>query len=393
MRIYFDTTHLIIRDHNDEDIVSHHKLLMNKKVMYYTPELYTSCYQNSLENLKNSIQEIYAVNRKLYYFRIELKETGEHIGEIGYDVVLDTPVGKVVHVGYFLYDRFWNKGYATEALLELMRFAFEENNVIRIATGCLKENVASERVMMKCGMIKEAEKIMCEWHDGELKTRVEYRLLKKEWSEIVIKKISSLNTIKNGIKNENLNDVVDELYELERKAWNISMAATKENIIKRLELFPEGLWRIYHDNKLCAYLFFLKVDESIINEYNTWNEYSANGTCATYSKSGNALFGVTICSIERGKGKELFKYVIHQITNGYYGVKKIFLCSRIPLLSKVFESKEKILVEELDMELIKKDKVVNMVLCEGFRIEQIKAGGYEIDEESYGFSAFAVKDV
>lgn len=393
MRICLETPHLIIRDHNDKDIISHHNLLSNKKVMYYTPEIYSSDYQNSLENLQNSIKEVDCVNRKLYYFRIELKETGEHIGEIGYDVVLDTSVGKVVHVGYFLYDRFWNRGYATEALSELIRFAFEENNVFRISTGCLKENVASEKVMIKCGMIKEAEKLMCEWHDSKMKTRVEYRLLKEEWSVIVIQKIVCLNTIINGIKNDNINDVVDEVYELEQKAWDISMAATKEKITKRLELFPEGLWRIYHNSKLCAYLFFLKVDLSIISKYNTWNEFSANGTCATYSKNGDALFGVTICSVEKGKGKELFKYVVHQITNGYYGVKKIFLCSRIPLLSKVFDRKERISAEDLDIELIRRDKVVHMVLCEGFRIEQITADGYEIDEESYGYSAFAVKDI
>ena len=35
--------------------------------------------------------------------------------------------------------------------------------------------------MQKKGMVKEAELKDHEWHDGKLKTRVEYRLLRDEW--------------------------------------------------------------------------------------------------------------------------------------------------------------------------------------------------------------------
>ena len=62
-----------------------------------------------------------------------------------------------------------------------MEFAFLEDGVYRVTTGCLGENVGSERVMLKCGMIKEAEHVDWEWHDGRMKTRLEYRLLKNEW--------------------------------------------------------------------------------------------------------------------------------------------------------------------------------------------------------------------
>ena len=45
----------------------------------------------------------------------------------------------------------------------------------------MAENVGSERVMQKCGLIKEAEHVDYEWHDDRMKTRLEYRLLKSEW--------------------------------------------------------------------------------------------------------------------------------------------------------------------------------------------------------------------
>lgn len=72
----------------------------------------------------------------------------------------------------------------SEALKKLLEFAFTENNVYRVTTGCLAENKGSERVMQKNGLIKEAEHIDYEWHDGKMKTRLEYRLLRTEWERV-----------------------------------------------------------------------------------------------------------------------------------------------------------------------------------------------------------------
>ena len=114
---------------------------------------------------------------------MELKDTHEQVGSIGYTVVGNTPVGKIVHVGYFTYPKFWNHGYTSEALKRVLEFAFTENQVYRVTTGCLSENIGSEKVMRKCGLIKEAEHIDWEWHDGKMKNRLEYRLLKHEWEK------------------------------------------------------------------------------------------------------------------------------------------------------------------------------------------------------------------
>lgn len=114
---------------------------------------------------------------------MEDRLSSEFIGEIGYDVNRFTDVGKLVGVGYFIHDKYWGKGYTTEALREVIRFAFEENDVYRIEAGCLKENIASERVMQKCGLTKEADLKEYQWHDGKLKDRVLYRLLRSEWLE------------------------------------------------------------------------------------------------------------------------------------------------------------------------------------------------------------------
>jgi ribosomal-protein-alanine N-acetyltransferase len=178
--IYLCTERLIIRNHVVDDLMSHHELLSDKISMKYLPEIKTNNIEESKINLLRAIGEIKNINRKLYFFRIELKETKEFIGEIGYTVEKETSIGKTVDLGYFIKEKHWGKGYTTEALKRIIEFAFE-NNVYRIATGCLKENIGSEKVMMKCGMIKEAELKEYQLHENKLKDRVLYRLLKNEW--------------------------------------------------------------------------------------------------------------------------------------------------------------------------------------------------------------------
>jgi len=89
----------------------------------------------------------------------------------------------VVGAGYALLPEHRGQGYATEAFQVLIRFAFEEDAVYRMVAGCRAENRASERVMQKCGMVKEAEFKCHTWHDGQMKDRVEYRLLKDEFQK------------------------------------------------------------------------------------------------------------------------------------------------------------------------------------------------------------------
>ena len=179
--IQLTTERLIIRDPLITDIDSWHRLLSNVETMYYLQDILTHSFEESKQNLEIAITESKSKNREKYFFAIENKETGTFIGSVGYTVAQVTPVGKSVGVGYFILPKFHGKGYITEALKEVIKFAFEDNEVYRICTGCLAENRASERVMQKCGLIKEAEYKSYIWHDGQMKDRVEYRLLRDEW--------------------------------------------------------------------------------------------------------------------------------------------------------------------------------------------------------------------
>jgi ribosomal-protein-alanine N-acetyltransferase len=175
------TDRLLLRDHVIEDLETHHELLSNNTVMKYLQDIKTNNIEESKQNLQNIIDDSLSKDRKLHFFRIENKVTNEFIGEIGYTVIKNTPYGKLVHMGYFIMEKYWNKGIVTEALKRIIEYAFDENNVYRIHTGCFKENIGSEKVMQKCGFTKEAEFKEYKLHEGKLKDRVEYRLLKNEW--------------------------------------------------------------------------------------------------------------------------------------------------------------------------------------------------------------------
>ena len=179
--IHLETDRLILRDYCADDFDEYFRLMSDDKTMYYLPELKQNDIDAAKENFAEVLKDMERENREFYFFCMESKETHEIIGNVGYNVTGRALEGKTVHLGYFSYPKFWGNGYMPEAVKRVLEFAFTEDNVYKVTTGCLTENVGSERVMQKNGMVKEAELKDHELHDGKLKTRVEYRLLKDEW--------------------------------------------------------------------------------------------------------------------------------------------------------------------------------------------------------------------
>ncbi|MGD7023830.1 GNAT family N-acetyltransferase [Rossellomorea vietnamensis] len=87
------------------------------------------------------------------HWGMELKASGELIGEIDlYD--FDEQTGNC-EVSYSVGPNWWNKGYATEALREVVRFAFKTMNVHKISAAHNTDNPSSGKVMLKSGMRQE----------------------------------------------------------------------------------------------------------------------------------------------------------------------------------------------------------------------------------------------
>ncbi|MBT0082724.1 GNAT family N-acetyltransferase [Vibrio alginolyticus] len=77
---------------------------------------------------------------------ITLIETGEKIGVIGLRV-LDSET----EVGFLIHTRFHGKGYGTESLKALLRWAYKLYDIRLFNAVVTEGNVASEKVLTKCG--------------------------------------------------------------------------------------------------------------------------------------------------------------------------------------------------------------------------------------------------
>ena len=176
-----ETKRLILRDYRESDRAAYFKLKSDPETMYYLQDIRLFSKEEADMDFEHVLQDQNRTDRQFYFFHLELRDSHEQVGSVGYTVIGNTPVGKIVGAGYFAFPQFWNHGYMTEAFRKVLEFAFLKNDVYRVTTGCLAENAGSEKVMQKCGMIREAEHVDWEWHDGKMKTRLEYRLLKREW--------------------------------------------------------------------------------------------------------------------------------------------------------------------------------------------------------------------
>ncbi len=147
--------------------------------MYYLEDIQTYSKEESLENLRYAIGDIDHPQRTRHFLAIEHR--GTLIGEIGYTVRLFTEYGNVAHMGYFILPEYWGNGYTTEAARAVLHYAFTEGGVIKMETGCNAANIASERIMIKCGLVREGHHKLTALCRGQLCDRLSYGLTRDEY--------------------------------------------------------------------------------------------------------------------------------------------------------------------------------------------------------------------
>lgn len=94
------------------------------------------------------------------FFAVELRETGEVIGDCGIIPIARSGTdwndysqrGPEIELGYRLARAHWGRGYATEAAREAVRYAFQDLRLDHLIGVTDPGNVASQRVLQKCGM-------------------------------------------------------------------------------------------------------------------------------------------------------------------------------------------------------------------------------------------------
>ena len=85
---------------------------------------------------------------------LAIEYKGDYVGNIGLHKGLDV-YRKSAEVGYFIGEEYWNKGIASVALSLACEYGFKTLDIVRIHAGVYEHNLASQRVLEKCGFSRE----------------------------------------------------------------------------------------------------------------------------------------------------------------------------------------------------------------------------------------------
>ena len=112
---------------------------------------YPFTIKNAKAWVKNS-KKLLKIGNSLSFAIIE-KHNNELIGSIALENLNKTH--RNAEISYWIDEKNWNKGYATEVLKAVVEFGFKKINLHRIIGKCYVENIASAKVMEKCGFVFE----------------------------------------------------------------------------------------------------------------------------------------------------------------------------------------------------------------------------------------------
>lgn len=152
--VVIKTERLVLRYLKESD---RHAIFTNinndKEVLKYFLDNYLE--DESLLNLEKRVK--FCLENERYFFVIELKDTHEVIGMI---FQCSTPERYFNHseIGYAIGRKYWNNGYATEALRAMINFIFSLG-INKVIVSHIVDNLSSKRVIEKCQMVYEGRRI------------------------------------------------------------------------------------------------------------------------------------------------------------------------------------------------------------------------------------------
>ncbi len=83
-----------------------------------------------------------------YAIWLIMRKDGTNIGNLSFK---GTPDEGIVEIGYGIAEEYRGFGYATEALETILEWAFDQPGVTSVAAETGPDNLASQRVLEKCG--------------------------------------------------------------------------------------------------------------------------------------------------------------------------------------------------------------------------------------------------
>lgn len=170
-----ETEQLKLREITDSDVSSIFALFSNEQLTkYYGQDVLTDIDQ--AQAIVNVFANNYKGKRGIRW-GIELKETGQLIGTIGFHAW--SHLHKRAEIGYEIHPDHWRKGYISEAIQAVLPYGFQQMKLSRIGAIVFLENDASNQLLKKIGFQREGilKKYMVQ--NGESYDTNVYGLLKE----------------------------------------------------------------------------------------------------------------------------------------------------------------------------------------------------------------------
>lgn len=115
-----------------------------------------------------------------YIFGIIERSSGMLTGCIG---MSNVKIHKHGEMGYWMGRAYWGKGYTTEAVSLMVKFAFEDLKLNKVFAHFMPKNPASGKVLEKNGMVKEGVLRKHIIKNGEFTDMVFMSILKEEYEQ------------------------------------------------------------------------------------------------------------------------------------------------------------------------------------------------------------------
>lgn len=148
-----ETERLRLRKYAAEDAeAAFNELYSNDNVMRFSPTPTHSNISETREYIETVLKKYETHPDTAFNWHIELKSSGELIGQIGLGETGYNVDIKAVELGYDIGEKWRRQGYATEALAAVIKFFFEEVGVNRVWAFHDTENPNSGKVLQKCGL-------------------------------------------------------------------------------------------------------------------------------------------------------------------------------------------------------------------------------------------------
>jgi ribosomal-protein-alanine N-acetyltransferase len=183
MSVTLQTSRLTLRRivASDEEVQVRHFAEPEAQKMILSPqrdsEIVRLKFRNALENI--GVQEASGD----HYFTVVFTATGEIVGSCSLLYAYEASVE--VRLGWHISAKFCGRGFGTEMVKELLRFAFEDTQSSAATADCFSDNVSNIRVLEKAGMVAVrlgwlASRLLASRY-GEKRPISRYALTREQW--------------------------------------------------------------------------------------------------------------------------------------------------------------------------------------------------------------------